>query len=71
MSKNPSDPSVDLCIAQLCKEGMIGTTWPQIHPHSHFSLMEWLNVAADKGPQEVHTRQPSSQQLLDDITQGL
>jgi hypothetical protein len=33
--------------------------------------MEWLNVVADKGLQEVRTHQPSSQQLLNDVTQGL
>jgi hypothetical protein len=54
MSKNPPDLGVDLNIAQLCEEGTVMTTWPQIHTHSHFSLMEWLNVASEKGLQEVH-----------------
>jgi hypothetical protein len=71
MSKNPLDPGVDLHIAQLFGEGMIRTTWPRIHPHRHFSLMEWLNGVIDKGPHEVHAHQPSSQQPLDNITQGL
>jgi hypothetical protein len=54
MSKKPLDPGVDLCIAQLYGEGMIGTTWPRILSHSHFSLAEWLNASANKGPQEVY-----------------
>jgi hypothetical protein len=68
MGKNPPDLGVDLRIAQLREEGTIGTTWTQIHPHSHSSLMEWLNTTADKGPQEVYAHQPSSQQPLDSFT---
>jgi hypothetical protein len=71
MSKNPPGPGVDFRITQLCEEGMIMTTWPWIQPHSHSLLTEWLNAAADKVPQEVHARQPSSQQPLDDVTHGL
>jgi hypothetical protein len=47
MRKDPSDLGVDFLIVQLCVEGMIGTTWPQIHPHSYLSLEEWLDAAAD------------------------
>jgi hypothetical protein len=32
---------------------------------------EWLNAVADKGPKEVRTHQPISEQSLDDITQRL
>jgi hypothetical protein len=71
MSKNPSDLRVDIRIGQINREGTIGTTWPQIHPHGHFSLMEQLNPTTEKGPQEVRVRQPSSQQLLNDLTQVL
>jgi hypothetical protein len=28
MSKDPKNLGVDLCIAQLLIEGMVGTTWP-------------------------------------------
>jgi hypothetical protein len=53
MSMNPLDPGVDLRIAQLHVEGMVGTTCPHVHPHSRSSLMEWLNVVANKVSQEV------------------
>jgi hypothetical protein len=53
ISKKPPNPCVDLRITQLYEEGTIGTTWPWIHPHSHFSLTERFNEVADKGPQEV------------------
>jgi hypothetical protein len=59
MSKDPPDPGVDLHTIQLCEEGMIGTTWPRIHPHSHLSLAEWLDVTADKGSLEVRAHQPT------------
>jgi hypothetical protein len=49
MSMDPSDPSVDLRIIQLCGEGTIETTWPQIHPHSHLSLAEWLDAMVENG----------------------
>jgi hypothetical protein len=42
------NPSVDLCIAQLYDEGTVGTTWPQVHPHGHFLLMEQLDMMAEK-----------------------
>jgi hypothetical protein len=51
---------VDLHIAQLLKEGTIGTAWPRIHPHDHLPSVEWLDAVTDKGLQEVHARQPSS-----------
>jgi hypothetical protein len=50
---------------------MMGTTWPWIHPHSYVSLVEWFDLAADKAPQEVCAYQPTSYQLLDDLTLGL
>jgi hypothetical protein len=71
MSKDPSDPSVDLRITQLYGEGAVETTWPQIHPHGHFSLTERLDPTAEKSSKEGCARQLSSQQLLDDLTQGL
>jgi hypothetical protein len=50
MSKDSLPPlGVDLRIIQLYGEGVIGTTWPRIHPRSHLSLAEWLDVMADKG----------------------
>jgi hypothetical protein len=49
MSEDPLDLSVDLCTVQLYGEGTIGTTWPWIHLHSHLSLVECLDSAADKG----------------------
>jgi hypothetical protein len=51
---------VDIHTVQLYGEETIRTTWPWIYPHSHLSLVEWLGVAADKGPQEVHAHQPTS-----------
>jgi hypothetical protein len=72
MSKNPSDPGVDLPITQLYGEGTVGTTWPQIHPHGHSSLTERLDLTAKKGPKEGHARHPPPlQQLLDVLMQGL
>jgi hypothetical protein len=50
MSKKPPDPGVDLHIAQLYREGTIGTIWSRIYPHSHLSLVKWLNTVANKGP---------------------
>jgi hypothetical protein len=46
---------------------MIEITWPRIHPHSYLSLAEWLDAAADKGPQEAHAHQPTLYQSLDDL----
>jgi hypothetical protein len=43
------NPGVDLYVAQPIGEGTIGTTWPRIHPHGHFLLMERLNPAAKEG----------------------
>jgi hypothetical protein len=68
MSKDPSDPSVDLCIAQLCREGTVETTWRRIHQYGHSSLTEWFDLTAKKGLKEGHAHQPPSQQLLDDLT---
>jgi hypothetical protein len=65
------DLGVDLRIAQLLRERTIGTTWPRIHQHSHDPPAELLNTATKKGPQKVHACQPSAQQLLNDLTQGL
>jgi hypothetical protein len=72
MSKDPSDSGVDLRIAQLYREeGTVGTTWPQIHLYGHSSLTEWLDPRGKKGLKEGHAHQPSSQQLLDNLTQEL
>jgi hypothetical protein len=49
MSMDPSIMGVDLRIAQLYGEAMVGTTWPRVHPHGPFSLMEWVDVTAEKG----------------------
>jgi hypothetical protein len=68
MSKDPPDSGVDLRIVQLYVEWMIEITWPRIHPHSYLSLVEWLDAAADKGPQEAHAHQPTLYQSLDDLT---
>jgi hypothetical protein len=57
MDKDPSNLGVDLRIVQFSEEGAVGITWPQIHPHYHLPSPEWLDVAADEGPQEVRTRQ--------------
>jgi hypothetical protein len=70
MSKDPSDLGVDLRIAQLCGEGMVGTTWPRIYPHGHSSLTEQLHPMSEKSQKEGHAHQPSLQQLLDDLMQG-
>jgi hypothetical protein len=67
MSKDPSDPGVDLRIAQLYGEGMVGTAWPWIHPYGHSSLTKRLVPVAEKGLKEGYSHQPSSQQLLDDL----
>jgi hypothetical protein len=50
MSKDPSDLGVDPHTVLLYREGTIGTTWPQIHPHGHLSPVVWLDAAVDKGP---------------------
>jgi hypothetical protein len=71
MSKNPSDPGVDVHIAQLYREGTVRTTWPRIPPYGHSSLTERLDPMVEKGPKESHACQHPSQQLLNDITQGL
>jgi hypothetical protein len=60
MSKDPSDLSVDLYIAQLHGEETVGTAWPQINPHGHFSM-------AEEALKEVRAHQPSLQQLLDNL----
>jgi hypothetical protein len=39
---------------------MIGIVRRRIHPHNHFSSVERMHTVADKGPQEVHTHQPTS-----------
>jgi hypothetical protein len=49
MSKDPSDPGVALRITELCGEGTIGTTWPQIHLHGHFSMVEQLDPVTERG----------------------
>jgi hypothetical protein len=64
------DPGVDLRIVQLDGEGMIGATGPWVHPHCHLPLPEWQNAVTDEGPQEVHTRQPGLEQLLDNVAHG-
>jgi hypothetical protein len=56
MSKDPVDLGVDLCIAQLLEEGMVRTIWPWIHLHGSCPVTEWLNPAAEKGPQKVRAR---------------
>jgi hypothetical protein len=71
MSKDPSDLSVDLCITQHCGEGKVGKTYPRIHPHGHSSLTKRLDLAAEKALKEGRALQPSSQQLLEDLKQGL
>jgi hypothetical protein len=53
-SKNPSYPGVDLHIAQLHREGVVGTTQPQMHPCDHFSLMKRLDPAVEKGLQDLY-----------------
>jgi hypothetical protein len=58
MSKEPMDRGVDLHTAQLLVEGMVGTTWPQIHPHGRHPMTERLNPATKKGPQKVYAHQP-------------
>jgi hypothetical protein len=49
MSKDPPNSGVDICIIQLYREGMIETTWYQIHPQSYLALVKWLDAVADKG----------------------
>jgi hypothetical protein len=49
MSKDPTDPGVDLRITQPFGEWMVGTTWHWIHPHGYLSLMERFNLEAKKG----------------------
>jgi hypothetical protein len=70
-SKNPSYLGVDLRIAQLRGEGAVGTTWPRMHLHGHFSLTKRLDPTAEKGPQNLHTHQSSLQQSQNDLPQGL
>jgi hypothetical protein len=52
------DLGADLRITQLLREGTVGAIWPQIYPHGDHPLTGWLNPAAEKGPQEIHTHQP-------------
>jgi hypothetical protein len=58
MIKGLVDLGVDLHITELLREWIVGTTRPQIHPHSNRPLMEQLSLAAEKGLHEVHARQP-------------
>jgi hypothetical protein len=58
ISKDPTNPGVDDYISKLIRQGTVGTTWPQIHPHGHLLLTERLNAAAKKCPWEVHAGQP-------------
>jgi hypothetical protein len=71
MSKDLTGPSVELHIAQLHGEGTVRTTWPWIHPHGSHPLTKRLNLAVEKGPRKVHTRQPLLPQLFNNLTQGL
>jgi hypothetical protein len=71
MSMDPVNMGADLPITQLFRKGMVGATWPRIHPHGHLPLMERLNLAAKKGLQEVRACQPSMPYLLNDLTQRL
>jgi hypothetical protein len=50
MNRDPSDLGVDLRTVQLSGEGTVGVAQPRIHPHRHFSAVEWLDAEADKGP---------------------
>jgi hypothetical protein len=52
------DLGVDLHLTQLFGERAIETTWPLAQPHLGDPLVEWLNPATEKCPQEVHARQP-------------
>jgi hypothetical protein len=48
--KDPPNPGANICIVQLSGEGTVGATVPQVHPHYHRSLPEWLNAATGEGP---------------------
>jgi hypothetical protein len=69
-SKDPLDPGMDLHICQLGWEGAVRAAGPWILPHCHLLPPEWLDTIADEGAKEVHTRQPISEQTLEDIAHG-
>jgi hypothetical protein len=50
MSKDPVDTGIDLHIAQLLREGKVGTNGPRIHTHGRHPLAERLNLVVEKGP---------------------
>jgi hypothetical protein len=56
MSKDPWNPSVDLHIIQLFREGTVGTIWRWVYLHGHLSLVERLNPTDEKGPRSVALR---------------
>jgi hypothetical protein len=67
MNEDSLDLFFDLHTVQLYGEGTVRAARPRIHPHSHFSSTEWLDVMVDKDPLEARAHQPTSWQLLDNI----
>jgi hypothetical protein len=61
MSKDPTNPSVDLRITQLLGEGIVRTTWPRVHPRGDLPLTERLNPMAENGLHEVCACQAPAQ----------
>jgi hypothetical protein len=70
-SKDPLDPSINLRIHQLGREGAVGAVGPWIPPHCHLPSSKWLDVAANESVEEVHAHQPISEQTLQDVVDGL
>jgi hypothetical protein len=48
MSKNSLDLGVGLCITQFYGDGVVGTTWPHLHPHGDLSPTKRIDPAAKK-----------------------
>jgi hypothetical protein len=70
-SKDPPDPGIDLRICQLSQEGAVRAVGPWIPPHCHLPPQEWMDAVTDEGAEEVHARQPISEQTLEDVVHGL
>jgi hypothetical protein len=70
-SKDPSDSEFDLRTRHLCQEGAVGVAGPWIPPHCHLPSPEWLDTAADKSAEKVHTHQPISEQTLGNVAHRL
>jgi hypothetical protein len=44
------DPGINLCHAQLFREGAVGAAWPRVQPHFDLLPPKRLNSAAGERP---------------------